>query len=543
MAADDHDDDPPAGTDADADSSDSTSPSASGSGSDSGSDSESQDEPVEWLVTSRAKRATAGNRLTSILQQEEAEDELELLFAEADDDAGFEDDEADSDVQMDSSSDEEDQGPAAGADDLEGEQELRRVERQAKKRKVNDGIPKIFKKKLRIDPVRGRMPAPAPRPKKKSERASWIPTAEDAPTRASARGTTRQSKEQLHVQMIDREVKRLRQLANMEKAAAAKEAAKKPALTQADRLAEAARIEKSNAKSLSRWEEAEIQREEEQRAKLAALSNRQLEGPVVTWWSGMGEWTGGVLKHVGKNLTLEDPKEKQTKKRKAAEMEADSAATVAVPDQAVPKNSEASSEAPTNPAASDALVKAPTDASPQEPEPKPEPKSEPKSEPASEPTPELAPEPASATPAQVTDIPTEQHPDPSPQPTPQPTAAAAAPAPPHPPFILAPPLSLQPPPPPPVLDGSMPLPGLGFTPNIPQGPPPAPPHHTPYPPPPDVPPAPPAIEHAGLNYLILSNFDEDAIKSKDVQTQVLFNRKFHKAPRTLPLPHLSHARR
>ena len=78
----------------------------------------------------------------------------------------------------------------------------------------------------------------------------------------------------------------------MEKAAAAKEAAKKPAMTQADRLAEAARIEKANSKSLSRWEEAEQQREEEQRAKLAALSNRHLEGPVVTWWSGLAQWAG-----------------------------------------------------------------------------------------------------------------------------------------------------------------------------------------------------------------------------------------------------------
>lgn len=522
------------------------------SDSDSGSGSESEEEQIEWLVTTREKRSTAGNRLALILQQEEPDDELELLFAEADDDAGFEDVDEDSDVQMDSSDDDEDQGPTAGADDLEGEKELRRAERQAKKRKVNDGIPKIFKKKVKIDPTASQ--GPAPRPKKKSERASWIPTAEDAPTRASARGTTRQSKEQLHAQMIDREVKRLKQLANMEKAAAAKAAAKKPAMTQADRLAEAARVEKSNSKSLSRWEEAEQQREEEQRAKLAALSNRQLEGPVITWWSGMGEWVGGVLKRVGKTLELEEPKEKPTKKRKAAEMETESAPTPLAADQTLKDPSAAATGDPQ-------IVKDPPTAAPGDPQiVKDSPAAAPgdpqvvKDPPAAVPG-DLAnapnestttSSPAVAPPAQTTNIPeTNQPPNSaSPQPPPEPTAVAPTPNPPsHPPFILAPPLGLQSPPlPPPVLDGSAPLPGFGYTPNSfphfmpPQGVPLSftPPNQQspPPPPPPAAPPGPPPIEHAALDYIILSNFDENAIKHKDVQTQVLFGRKFPKATST-----------
>lgn len=281
-------------------------------------------EEVEWLVTSRQKRSTAGNRMNALLQQEEPDDDLELLFAsdENEEDDGFVDAEAESDVQMDSSSDDEDQGPAAG-DELEGEKELQRKEKAdklAKKRKTNDGIPKTFKKRVKIEPTISSKPAP--RPKKKSERASWIPTPEDAPTRASARGTTKKRKEQLHAQMIDREKKRLKQLENMEKAAAAKEAARKPAMTQADRLAEAARVEKSNSKSLSRWEEAEQQREEEQRLKLAALHNRKLSGPVITMWSGRATWIDGKLVALGsKQLKrVDEPKEK-SKKRKAGEME------------------------------------------------------------------------------------------------------------------------------------------------------------------------------------------------------------------------------
>jgi hypothetical protein len=56
------------------------------------------------------------------------------------------------------------------------------------------------------------------------------------------------------------------------------------------------------------------------------------------------------------------------------------------------------------------------------------------------------------------------------------------------------------------------------------------------PPQPDLPPPPPAIEHEGRNYIILQNFDETAIKDKDVQTQILFGRKFSKVRSASPSP-------
>lgn len=457
----------------------------------SSSGSDSEEEQVEWMVTARQKRSTAGNRLTSLLQQEEPDDELELLFAEADDDAGFEDADNQSDVQMDSSDDDDDQGPAAGADDLEGEQELQqqaRIERQARKRKVNDGIPKIFKKRVKIDRTASQA---LPRPKKKSERVSWIPSPADMPTRASQRGTTKLSKEQLHVQMINREVKRLKQLKTMEKAAAAKSAAKKPPMTQADRLAEAARVEKQNSKSLSRWEEAEQQREEEQRAKLAALSNRQMTGPVITWWSGMAEWVGGRLRKVGKNLEIEEPKEVKHRKRKASEMEdLEAGAPMSLPDGGSPEGSRDQ----------DILV---VD--------RPEKSATPPREPPQQ---EFTPQPNLELPRIL----------------PLPTTMPIPPVPPpYPAFTLAPPI--QP---------SFPLNGTSNF-AYPQNQPPrlSPYTNNPfgfapaYPPPPPARPAtppPPAIEHAAVSYVTFQNFDETAIKSKDVQTQILFNRKFVKMP-------------
>lgn len=272
---------------------------------------EEEEQPlVEWLATSRAKRSTAGNRMKSMLAAEQPDDELELLFAEDGDDAGFTDVEDDgSDVQMDSSSDEED--PQHNGEEDEGEKELERQAREsrqaARKRKAQEAIPLKFRKKVKINMrAAGPASAPPPRPKKKSERTSWLPSPADMPTRASKRETTMLSKEQLHQQMIEREVKRLKQVEAMERKAKKMEALKKPPMTQAERLAEAAIVEKRNEKSLNRWEEAEKQREEERRTKLAALNNRKLDGPVVTFWSGMGEWVDGKLKHVGKIVTIED---------------------------------------------------------------------------------------------------------------------------------------------------------------------------------------------------------------------------------------------
>ncbi|KAI0110508.1 YL1 nuclear protein-domain-containing protein [Nemania sp. FL0031] len=290
---------------------------------DSENDSSGDEEPasaVEWLATGREKRSTAGNRMKSMIAAEEPDDELELLFAEDADDAGFTDVGDDgSDAHMSSSEDEDAQ---ENADELEGEKELEKQAREsrqaARKRKAQEAIPVKFRKKVRIasssqTPSASVTPAPKPRPRKKSERLSWLPSPADMPTRASRRETTMAGKEQLHKQMAEREEKRLKQIEAMERKAKKMEALKKPPMTQAERLAEAALVEKRNAKSLNRWEEAEKQREEERKAKLAALNNRTLEGPVVTFWSGVGEWVDGKLKHVGKIVTIE---EKPVKKKR-----------------------------------------------------------------------------------------------------------------------------------------------------------------------------------------------------------------------------------
>jgi hypothetical protein len=100
--------------------------------------------------------------------------------------------------------------------------------------------------------------------------------------------------------------------------------------------------------------------------------------------------------------------------------------------------------------------------------------------------------------------------------------------------------------PPPRSDGSAPLPGFYNTP--PANPQMMPSQTTPFAIAPiPVPELPPVIEHSTRNCLILENFNELSVKSKDIQCQILFGRKFPKAssrfipslvfyPRSTPIP-------
>ena len=289
------------------------------SSSEASSDVDQEDVTVESLVAGRQKRATAGNRLSTLLGKE-ADDELELLFAEDDEDVefeGVEGVEADeqSDVQFDSSDDGDEDHQGAGEradDDLEGERELQklaRLDRQAKKRKAQESFfkPPALRKRVKVDPTTA-TEAPstsASRPKKKSERVSWIPETGDGPTRSSSRKATVQNKQVVHARMKEHEKRRLHQIAIMDAAAKRKEKTKPRVMTQADRLAEAERTEKLNSKSLNRWEEMEKKRAEEQAARLAALQNRHLDGPVITWWSGLAEWVNGKMRRVGNKRKVE----------------------------------------------------------------------------------------------------------------------------------------------------------------------------------------------------------------------------------------------
>ena len=283
-----------------------------GSSSSSLDDERDEDVLVESLVAGRSKRVTAGNWLSSLLVKE-ADDELELLFAEdgEEEDVEFEgeDGEDASDVQLDSSSDDEDQAVATNGDDLEGERELQKQDKaeRKKKRKAQEIFkrPAVSRKKPKVEDIvtSATLMTPAMGAKRKSERISWLPAPEEGPVRSSSRKQTVHNKEVVHQRMQESEKRRRRQIQIMEAAARRKEVSKARVMTQADRMAEAARTEKRNAKSLNRWEQTEKKRVEEQKARLAALHSRQLQGPVISWWSGPSKWENGKLVAVGsKNM-------------------------------------------------------------------------------------------------------------------------------------------------------------------------------------------------------------------------------------------------
>ncbi|KAK4241698.1 YL1 nuclear protein-domain-containing protein [Achaetomium macrosporum] len=527
---------------------------------------------VEWLATSRARRSTAGNRMKSMLANEEpaAEDsDLELLFAEDENDAGFtDDDQVDaSDVQMDSSSDDEDK--EENGDELEGEKELQRQAREKRmaerKRKAQEAIPAKFRKKVRIEQPAAR----PPRPKKKSERTSWLPSPADMPTRASERQTTRISKQQLHQKMVSDELRRRKQLEKMEKKAKLLDAMKKPPMTQAERLAEAAIVEKRNLKSLNRWEEAEKQREEERMKKIAALKGRKLDGPVVTFWSGIQELQEGQSKHVGNLVSMEEKAPRKKRQSAAAALAAKEAetglSTPATPGETSGANTLESSglksEQPETPAPSDtqrlpqagptttdpgqetsSAVGGPAPAStPMAPTPIPPPPDTRAGSSGVLAAPVLAP-PAGVSPPtlggqmpmlgmpagtkSVLAAPNTAHatlPLSMPPPTPPSTIPPAAP-----PNVAAPTASTPNP------KITVPAPPLPSTPTTPlqtphtkTQPPSAKPPDTPQ----DVPPSaaePPREGKVTRSCIILQNFDDHAIKDKQVQTQILFGRRMNK---------------
>ncbi|KAH6850356.1 YL1 nuclear protein-domain-containing protein [Chaetomium sp. MPI-CAGE-AT-0009] len=595
---------------------------------------------VEWLATSRAKRATAGNRMKSMLANEEpaAEDsDLELLFAEDEDDAGFSEEAQDdaSDVLMDSSSDEEDK--EENADEMEGEKELERQAREKRtverKRKAQEAIPVKFRKKVRIESQPAARP---PRPKKKSERTSWLPSPADLPTRASERRTTKISKQQLHQKMVSDELRRRKQVERMEKKAKQLEASKKPPMTQAERLAEAAIIEKRNSKSLNRWEEAEKQREEERLRKIAALHSRKLDGPVVTFWSGIQELQEGQGKHVGNLVSMEEraPRVPRKKKQPVAAALAAKESEASTPTTPLEKPGEgdkapetpgvkteqpdtptlpSTQPGPPEPPSADPSQGAPVTAASLAPgpepeptpasEPEPAPASTPASVPASVPTPTPVSAPALvSTTAPVSTLTPVSPPAPAPAPAPAPVVApvstpmAPPPIPPPPdtrpsslgvlaapvlappaglssslggqmpmlgfpagtkPFLAAPntshtpsPLSMPPSTPTPTAAPQQTAPPTVSTPKpkitIPAAPPPPSTPMTPLqtpqvkscPPsaiPRDTPQEPPASASEPVregkvtrSCIILQNFDNNAIKDKQVQTQILFGRKMNK---------------
>lgn len=265
---------------------------------------------ADLMVVSRARRSNAGNRMSTLLAQEDIPDEEEQWgedWEELPNEEEFVGDDAEDqgDFNLDSSSSEDED---EGAEDDAGEKELRRVERQERDKKRKKaanpfaaGLVARKRVKINIPLSAPTESTPAPRPKKKSERACWLPTPEDGPVRQSSRRQTVMNKNETTERLLEKSIKRKKTIVMMEMAAERKQKVQPKAMTQEEKLAEAALVEKQNSKSLHRWEEAEEKRAAERKAKLDALKSRELEGPFIRYYSGPAIWIDGKLKYTGKD--------------------------------------------------------------------------------------------------------------------------------------------------------------------------------------------------------------------------------------------------
>lgn len=273
------------------------------------SDSGGELPPEETLIHGRARRTTAGNRM-GILLQAIADDDVQkdLLEDEEEDQRDYVAEDDGGDIDLESSDESEDEGPPKEGEEekLEGEKELQkqeRVEAKKKKRKAEQVLkmPPMRKRvKLAEDVSTTTSTAPdtptAPRPRKRSERTSWLATPEDAPSRHSSRNATIRNKEETAIRLKEghersKRAHELMRVANERRAANAG-----PVLTQADRVARALKNEKENSKSLNRWVQVEEERRAAQKRKLEALRNRTIEGPVIRYWSASAIWEGDKIK-------------------------------------------------------------------------------------------------------------------------------------------------------------------------------------------------------------------------------------------------------
>ena len=277
----------------------------------SDSSSDSEDLETSGLIATRQKRATAGN-LYATLRANLDDEELqkELLAEDEDEDAGdyegSDKDAGDDDDALESSSDEEDAGPPREGDgeDLEGEKALKKQERAEarKKRKVHDARLKLpaWQKKKRVklaDDVKTEDGSTSERPRKKSERSNWLPTAADAPIRQSGRSLAVANREIVHAN-LKQSAERSEKQRRVMKDAAEREKSKKrmTEMSQEERLRKCERVERETAREFGRWEREEAERQRLREEALAAKRNRGLDGPVVRYWSGSVMWEGDRIK-------------------------------------------------------------------------------------------------------------------------------------------------------------------------------------------------------------------------------------------------------
>ena len=262
---------------------------------------------VETLVAGRKKRLTAGNRM-GVVMNVEGDDELTLLCASVGEGNEGEDQEydgiekggseADTGDSM-SSSDDDGAFAETARDDLSGEKELQRSEKidKAKQRRRLDRWSKRPRdrgtRSTKSNKVNDRAGTVEILHEDSAPNCAQAENATVGPPRSSLRKHTVQIRHETNRRAQETRERQKHQAEAQEATAKHRSTSKPKLMTQSERLSEAARVELHNSQSLNRWETAEAKRREDQRARFAALRDRRLDGPVITFLSSPAIWAGG----------------------------------------------------------------------------------------------------------------------------------------------------------------------------------------------------------------------------------------------------------
>ncbi|KAI6857177.1 hypothetical protein D0864_14129 [Hortaea werneckii] len=300
--------------------------------SDSGSEApKGGDIDSTGLVATRTKRSTAGNRYASLLANLDDEEVQKQLLVEDEDDVGEYEgsDRDDEDEALESSSEEDDAGPPKeGDEDFEGEKALKKEERAElrKKRKAQDAklkLPAWQKKSKKVklaDDVKAE-DGTTSKPKKKSERANWLPTDADAPKRQSGRALAVANRESTHANLKQSYERSEKQRKVMKYAAERVQLKKRRELSQEQRMEMCNKIAKQTDKEFGRWEREEEERQKARDEQLAAKRKRGVEGPFVRHWTGSVMWEGDKIKI--KRMSHGSRKEEDKKEKNEAPADVD----------------------------------------------------------------------------------------------------------------------------------------------------------------------------------------------------------------------------
>lgn len=275
---------------------------------------------VEALSTGRSRRATAGNRMRELLEQEReriaaegedpslstsrravdddnnskkkkkrkssksGEEDEDAIFQNEDDDVDFQELEGGEDIidsDFDLSSDQGEDDEEAGERALEAEEKAARKASKAKSKAIPTQVKRTAlppKSALAND---GDEAESSTRPAKQKKRISFAPTVdgEDSGDKRNQRSSKRKSaiefSESVQARLKEDEERRARQMEH------AQPRRKKVRLSQADLIAEALEMEEQNRQSLKVF----LQGEEERRERERKRGKKKMEGPFMRWRS------------------------------------------------------------------------------------------------------------------------------------------------------------------------------------------------------------------------------------------------------------------